>query len=97
MAHKFTFEIWPANATERTLPEHVSRWGRSPDETLAAVKADRQDNGQTIVLSGHVRSQCDPPHPGIDVAYVPGPEFDELFKCAHTPGITCAACPPKQS
>jgi hypothetical protein len=74
MAHKFTFEIWPPNATASvgsaiTVPEHVSRWGRSPAEALAAVKADRQDNGQNIVLSGHVRSQCDPPHPGIDVAY----------------------------
>ena len=65
MAHRFTFDVWPADANERTLPLVVARWGNTAAATLEAVKADMRD-GATVTPRTHNRAQCEPPHPGTN-------------------------------
>lgn len=66
--HKYTFEAWPPGTDGASypiqLPEHVSAWAEDPETALHIAARDVPD-GWLIYAVGHVRSQCEPPHPGI--------------------------------
>jgi hypothetical protein len=66
--HKYTFEVWPPDTNGASypiqLPEHVSAWAATPEAALKKASVQVPD-GWLIIHVGHVRSQCEPPHPGI--------------------------------
>lgn len=81
--HRFIFEIWPEpdslDATTRALldggriiPDHLAVDAADRDSAITAAK-ERTPAGSYPLLSGHVRSRCQPPHPSRDVPYVLDP------------------------
>jgi hypothetical protein len=66
--HKYGFELWPPNPDGHSyplqLPDHVSAWAATLEEALKIASREVQP-GWLLIPTSHVRSQCDPPHPGI--------------------------------
>lgn len=65
--HRYMFEIWPdlmpAASWPLRLPEHLTVSATDADQAREfAAQAIKPD--QRATLTGHVRSQCYPAHPG---------------------------------
>jgi len=62
--HMFTFETWPPDATERTLPGRTPRyWAESPAKARAAAGAELKASapGWSVGAGSHHRYDCTPP------------------------------------
>ena len=71
--HVFTFEMWPPDADERTLPGRTGRiTAQSPHEARAAASGQLPAGGWTLGAGSHIRSACQPPHSGSDALAAPG-------------------------
>jgi len=70
--HRFTFELWPSDATDRTLPERTRpvfavdiQAARANAAVQALCKAPpRPGVSWTVGAAIHARGQCIPAHPG---------------------------------
>lgn len=65
--HRFVFEAWPPDATERTLPSRTGEhWATIPSAARAAAVAELAAThpGWTVGAGIHNRGLCQPAHPG---------------------------------
>ena len=63
--HKFVFEAWPPDATERTLPGRTPPvWAATPKaaRAKAAAALAKAKPGWTVGAGQHWRYDCVPPH-----------------------------------